>query len=299
LGFTKNKMNLPYIIENYRDNKLLRNEYFNFISKIFPSADFKEWYSKGFWTDKFNPISIIKDGKIISNVSVTQMNIILEGKKLRGLQIGAVGTLPEYRNQGLSRYLMEYVIGKYLNETDVFLLFANETVLDFYPKFGFNRFEEKVFISESNIPKTKFVARKLNIRNESDHLLLQDLINNRMEMTKIFGANDYGHITMWHVLNIHRDNLYYLNDEDAILIMKEENRQLHIYEIICKDYFDLDSTLPKIIESSETDSIKFYFPPDQLNYKYDKTITEDNGLFILGNFELKDKLLKFPETAVT
>ena len=103
-------MNRPDIIENYRDNKLFKNEYFNFISKIFPDADFKEWYSKGFWKYEYNPVSVIKDGKIISNVSVARMNIIVEGRNLRGIQIGAVGTIPEFRNQGLSRILMEHVI---------------------------------------------------------------------------------------------------------------------------------------------------------------------------------------------
>jgi len=287
------------IVKNYRDNELLRNEYYNFISKIFPSADFKDWYSKGFWTDKFNPISIIKDGKIISNVSATLMNIIVEERNVRGIQIGAVGTLPEFRNQGLSRLLMEYVIKKYKDDTDIFLLFANETVLDFYPKFGFKRFEEKVFISEINIPETKPAARKLNIQNEIDFLLLQDLIKNRIEITKIFGAKDYESITMWHVLNIYRDNLYHLEDEDAIFIMKEEKRQLDIYEIICRKYFDIDSTLPKVIGSKNTTSIIFHFPPDQLNYKYDKTINEDNGLFILSDFKFGNDLFKFPETAVT
>jgi len=299
LGFTKNKMNRPDIIENYRDNELLRNEYFNFISKIFPSADFREWHSKGFWRDEYNPVSIIKDGKIISNVSVMLMNIIVEGRNLRGIQIGAVGTVPAYRGQGLSRILMEYVIEKYRNETDIILLFANETVLDFYPKFGFNRFEEKVFISEINIPEPKPAARKLNIQNKSDYLLLQDSISDRVEITKIFSAKDYGSITMWHVLNIYRKNLYYLKDEDAIFIMKEENRQLHLYEIICSKYFDLDSALPKVIKSSETESVKYYFPPDQLNYKYDNTINEDSGLFILGDFEITNEFFKFPETAIT
>jgi len=292
-------MNQPDIIENYRDNELLRNEYYNFISKIFPSADFKEWYAKGFWKDEYNPISIIKDGKLISNVSATLMNIIVEGRILRGIQIGAVGTLPEFRNQGLSRLLMEYVINKYRKSTDIFLLFANETVLDFYPKFGFKRFKEKVFISEINIPETKPAARKLNIQNESDFLLLQDLIKDRIEITKIFGAENYGSITMWHVLNIYRDNLYHLKDEDAIFIVKEEKRQLDIYEIICRKYFDLDAALPKIIESREIDSVKFYFPPDQLKYNYDKIINEDNGLFILSDIKFSNNLFKFPETAIT
>ena len=299
MGFTKNKMNRPDIIENYRDNALLRNEYFNFISTIFPSANFKEWYSKGFWRDEHDPVSIIKDDKIISNVSAAKMNIIVEGKNLKGIQFGAVGTLLEFRNKGLSRFLMEFVIERYKNNIDIFLLFANETVLDFYPKFGFKRFEEKVFISEINIPEPKPAARKLNIQNESDYLLLQNLINNRVEITKIFGAKDYGFITNWHVLNSYHNKLYYLKDEDAIFIMKEKKRQLHLYEIICKKYFDLDSVLPKVIESSETISVKFYFPPDQLNYKYDKIINEDNGLFILGDFEFTNEFFKFPETAIT
>ncbi len=36
------------IIENYRDNEILRNEFHNSISEVFPSISFKEWYSKGF-----------------------------------------------------------------------------------------------------------------------------------------------------------------------------------------------------------------------------------------------------------
>jgi len=292
-------LNRPDIIENYRDNELLRNEYFSLISKIFPDADFKEWYSKGFWKYEYNPVSVIKDGKIISNVSVARMNIIVEGRNLRGIQIGAVGTIPEFRNQGLSRYLMEHVIEKYKNDTDIFFLFANESVLEYYPKFGFKRFKEKVFVSEYNIPQAKPATRKLNIQNESDFLLLQDFINNRVEITKVFGVKDYGFITMWHVLNYHHKNLYYLEDEDAIIIMKEENRQLHLYEIICRKYFNLDSTLPKVIGSSKINYVKFHFPPDLLNYKYDKILDEDNGLFILGDVDFYNEMFKFPETAVT
>ena len=299
MDYAKSIINQSDLVENYRDKKSLRNEYFNFISKLFPSADFKEWYAKGFWNDKYNPVSIINDGRIISNVSAMQMNIIVEEKIYNGLQIGAVGTIPEYRNNGLSRILMEYVIEKYSNDSDIFLLFANETVLDFYPKFGFKRFEEKVFISELNIPKAKFAARKLDIQNEADYSLLQGLLNNRTEITKIFGAKDYGSITMWHVLNIHRNNLYYLQDEDSILIMKEKNKQLHIYEIICKEYLDINSVLPKVIKSQEIKYIKFYFPPDQLNYSYNKIIIEDEGLFVLSNLKLSADPFKFPVTAVT
>ena len=66
------------------------------------------------------------------------MNLIVNDKTVNGIQIGAVGTLPEYRNKGLSKYLMDLVLDKYQDSTDISFLFANETVTEFYPKFGFD-----------------------------------------------------------------------------------------------------------------------------------------------------------------
>ena len=117
------------IIDNYRNNDELRNKYYRFISEVFPGLSFEDWYAKGFWTDNYIPFSIIKSGKIISNVSASIMDTILGGKQYRAVQLGAVGTLPEYRNQGLSRNLIDHVISKYKNSVDFFFLFANETVM--------------------------------------------------------------------------------------------------------------------------------------------------------------------------
>ncbi|GIO00553.1 hypothetical protein J5TS2_12210 [Brevibacillus halotolerans] len=54
-------------------------------------------------------------------------------------------THPDYRNKGLSGKLMHYIIDKYEKECDFIYLFANETVLDFYPKFGFEKLQESSF----------------------------------------------------------------------------------------------------------------------------------------------------------
>ena len=45
------------ISENFRDDVLLRNAFHDFVSQVFPSADFKQWYAKGFWSDDFQQIS--------------------------------------------------------------------------------------------------------------------------------------------------------------------------------------------------------------------------------------------------
>jgi predicted acetyltransferase len=75
---------------------------------VFPRADFKTWYLKGYWSDHYIPHSIIRDNNIIANVSISKMKILINGKCIKGIQLGTVGTLAGYRNQGLSRLLMTH-----------------------------------------------------------------------------------------------------------------------------------------------------------------------------------------------
>ena len=292
------KSNLQ-IVKNYRDNENLRNAYHDFIANVFPSISFREWYSKGFWPENFIPFSILESDKIVSNVSATLMTTILNGKKCQSVQIGAVGTLPEYCNQGLSRELMNYVVNEYKDDIDFFFLHANETVLQFYPKFGFRSIDENLFIAEASIPKANYSARKLNIEVERDYLLLQDFIKNRHILTNIFGAVDYDSITMWHVLNLYQENLYYLENENVIIIKEEKDNALHIIDVLFTKPFDFQLVLPKIIESDSSSLIKYYFPPDHVYFNYDKTLKDKTGLFVLGKFELGNIAFRYPETAVT
>ena len=76
---------------------------------------------------------------------------------------------------------------------------------------------------------------------------------------------------MWHILNLYSNDLYYIEEEDVLIIQQEKNDTLHILDVINRKSFDLVSVLPRIIESDSIKSIEFYFPPDQLNYHYDKT----------------------------
>ncbi|MBT3634757.1 MAG: GNAT family N-acetyltransferase [Candidatus Marinimicrobia bacterium] len=287
------------IIPLDRGNKNQRSEFHKYISVVFPGISFQEWYSKGFWTEKYLPFSIYESGKIISNVSVSFMNIILNDKKVNAIQLGAVGTLPEYRHQGLSRQIMNFVIEKYVNDVDFFFLYSNESTIEFYIKFGFWEMKENIFLAESNIIKPKYTARKLDIRLESDYLLLQNILNDRLTLTRIFGAEKYGFITMWHILNLYQDKLYYLEKEKIIVIKEENNNSLCILDIIFSGSIDMQSLLPKIIESDSIQYIKYSFPPDIVKFSYDTILQEDTGLFILGDMDMGNKPFRFPEMAIT
>lgn len=194
---------------------------------------------------------------------------------------------------------MNKIIEDYQNKVDFFFLHANETVMEFYPKFGFQHLNENLFISNFDCTQNNYSARKLNIDNERDYHILLNLIINRLNMTKVFGAENYGFITMWHVLNLHRDNLYYLEKENAIIIKEEEEDTVYVLDIIFSEPINIMSALPKTIESNSIKKVKYYFPPDILHYKFDEALNVDTGLFILGDIALNDKLFRFPETAVT
>ena len=293
-------MNNYKIHENYRDDQFLRNEFFNLIEKIFPSADFKEWYLKGFWEDNYIPYSILKDNKIVSSVCISEMEIFVKGGLLKGIQFSAVGTLPEYRKQGLSKILMEHVLDKYKASTDIFFLFANDGVLDFYPKFGFKKYDEVVFKSQSNIPEPNFSARQLNIENETDLELVKNLLKKRLPITRLFCAVDFGFITMWHIFNFYSKSLLYLDLENVIFIVTEEDDQLHLWDVIYDKPFDFYPVISKVIKSNSLKSINYYFSPDQLNFEFDETVPYiDSPLFIMGDFKLQGENFKFPATAQT
>ena len=293
-------MSNPAIYEDYRNNAVLRDKFYRFTETVFPGVNFFDWYQQGYWSDQYIPVSIIEDNKIISNVSVARMKILINGEYLSGIQIGAVGTLPEYRNRGLSKSLMDYVLKKYDDLCDIFFLFANDTVLDFYPKFGFNRYHEVIFKAFSENPLSKYSARKLKLLNDSDLSIIKKMISERQILTTRFGAAGYDFITHWHLLNVFYDNLYFLEDEEIIFICDEENNQLHIWDVIYTRPINLSSVIPMIIRNKRLESVLYYFPPDQLSFEYDEVIPDINSyLFVKGKFYLKNGNIKFPMTAQT
>ena len=289
-----------YIIhENIRDNVRLRNGYLEFIQTIFPGLDFKDWYDKGFWNDRYNPFCLTVDGRIISNASASEMNVLIEGEKKRAVQIGAVGTLGKYRKQGYARIIMDYVLERYECSTDMFFLFANESVIDYYPRFGFKRANDVIFKSTSDIPEPDYRARKLDLSNSRDFDLLKKMITNRMILTERFGASGYEYVTFWHLLNLFPHCLHYLQDHNLIAVASQSADQLNVWDLIFTEPIEIDSILPGIM-SEKPDAINFYFSPDIVKFNYDSVFSDDDAvLFVRGDINLPGADFKFPLTAQT
>ncbi|MCO6473496.1 MAG: GNAT family N-acetyltransferase [Melioribacteraceae bacterium] len=276
-------------------NELHIESFHQFIAKIFPGVSFRKWHSNGFWNKNYTAFSFIEKDQIISNICCMWMKLFHNEKIINGVQIGAVGTLPEYRNKGLSRELLKYVKYFYKDNTDLFFLYANERVYDFYKKYDFKLVYEKIFIADANKLSSSAGYRKLNIENKNDYKFLIDSLKTSRPVTKIFGAYDYWYLTMWHVFNNYKNDLYYFDELKTVSLQKLVEDTLHIHEVFSSSPI----TLADIAIKNSTDKVKVYFPPDQVKYEVRKIDKEDTGLFVLGNIDLENLEFRFPPTAYT
>lgn len=123
------------IIHGYRSNKALRDS-FNVLAEQTFGLNFENWYRLGYWGDNYDPWSVVIDGRVVANVSVNRTDLVIGGERKHLLQLGTVMTAEDCRGKGFSRAIMEH-LEPLLSSADGVYLFGNDSVVDFYPKFGF------------------------------------------------------------------------------------------------------------------------------------------------------------------
>ncbi|MEX1030692.1 MAG: GNAT family N-acetyltransferase [Paenibacillaceae bacterium] len=219
-------------IKDYKGIEQYRLSFNELAHRTF-GIDFESWYQRGCWNDRYINYSFLHEHKVIANVSVNLMDIILDRQVYSAVQIGTVMTDPAYRNQGLSRRLMEIVIEKYRTSCNFMYLFANKSVLNFYSKFGFTQALEPTYSFDlkpvvTNIP----IIRKLNIHSQEDWNLLLKLHSLRTPISSQCGVMNAEGIFTWYCLNVFSDDIYVLEDLSTVVIYQQEGHLLHLYDIV-------------------------------------------------------------------
>lgn len=247
--------------KDYKNDEKLR-ESFNELATLVFGIHFEEWYQKGYWNQRYIPFSYTRENKVIANVSVNLLDFVIKGKKKRAIQIGTVMTHPNYRNQGLSAYLMNKVLEDYKHQYDYMYLFANKTVLDFYPKFGFTPFDEYQFSMDYYSSQIDSIGiRKLDSTKSEDLNFIYKFASERIPVSKSFATENSQGLLMFHCIYVFGDHLYYLENEDAIVIFKQEGEQVDIFDIVSKKDVNIESILSKIT-NSDHNKIVFHYMPD-------------------------------------
>ena len=228
-----------------RDNTTLRKSFFSLARQTF-DLDFEPWYQCGGWQDRYLPHALVCGEQVAANVSVNRMDFQLDGRRRTYLQLGTVMTHPDYRGMGLSRFLMEWILQNWSDRCDGIYLFANDTVLDFYPKFGFLPAAEAQIFSPSS-PQQPIPLRRINPDNPKDRALLIQSYRRSNPFSAFSMENNEG-LLLFYALGPFRHFLYTPPEENAVAILEEDGDTLFCHELLGEWSGSLFQTLNRLTQ---------------------------------------------------
>lgn len=276
----------------------LHDAFLSFVPRVFPSISFRRWYELNGWAAEYRAFAIMDGDQIIANVSVQRTELIIDGRPRVGWQLGAVGVLAEHRGRGLQRTLLQHVLDQ-LEHDDVVFLFANEDVLDFYPLFGFRRVTEWLYGAEHLVEPAVGNLRRMSIDSAKDRGLLARLAATTVPVTQRFGARNYGDVLLWYWSNYHRDDFYYHEFDDAIVVAEQDMEVLRVLDVLAAKTIDLESYLPQLV-TERVDHVEFGFTPERIWPRAEPLFEyPESPLFVLGDVELPKAAFKFPVLSQT
>ena len=219
-----NDKKYKFVIRTGEDDKFRIS--FNVLTKKTFGFDFEQWYQYGYWKNQFLPYSLMDGDVVVSNVSVNIMDFGVFGKPKRYIQLGTVMTDVAYRNRGLSRVIMEKIIEEWKDKCDLLYLFANDSVLDFYPKFGFD------------VLKQYQCTKPISKHGENG-------LVKKLDMT---------------------DSVYYIQDYDAVIIANFEGDTIEVLNVFCKEDISLDKMLDYLVDENIKREKLYFTPKETDSY---------------------------------
>ncbi len=262
-------------------NEQIRLSFNNLAQKTF-RLNFETWYQNGYWEKGYIPHVLLDNSLVVANVSVNIINTIWKSQKKCYIQLGTVMTDIEYRNKGLARFLINKVLEEWTDKCDAVYLFANGSVRDFYPKFGFVTAIE--YQSEMPINKTQGTVKKLDMSSAQDRVFLLSKYAESNPFSVLPMLDNAG-LFMFYCTQFMIDNIYYIEKYDAIVIAEYKDDNLLCFDIFCSNDKDLSDIL-SIMATERTKNVVFGFTPKQAcDYKISQFNQEDTTLFVLNSKE--------------
>lgn len=291
-------MNELVFIKDYKDIEKYRVSFNELAQRSF-DIHFEEWYQRGCWNDRYICYSYADGDRVIANVSVNVMDIVVNNEIHEAIMIGTVMTDEAYRNQGLSRKLMEIVIEEYQQKCSFMYLYANRSVLDFYPKFGFRKVQEPEFYSVINTQEAldhRPYIRKLNVTEAQDWELVMRYYASRRVRHSTCDAIHAEGIFSWYCLHVFDDHLYFIEELDAIVIFMQDGNSIQLFDVLSPKQIDLSQVVNRIA-TEQTERVYYQFHPEQGGFRVEYPEALDDNLFILPNRLQSLDHIKLPKIA--
>ncbi len=275
-------------VTDVREDTTLRQA-FNALTRQTFGFDFEGWYGAGHWGDLYIPHALWDGEKIISNISVNLMNFVVDGTVKKYIQLGTVMTDADCRGKGFNREIMERILDKYAGTVDGIYLFANDRVLDYYPKFDFTPVKEYEYYMPCQTweDALAYEVEPVDWADEKQCRKLYEKIkrcaaaetpnpNDALYMLENLGlyqfwlAADYG------------ESVFYLPKEDAYVIAEAGEERLHIIQMIGDQRLDI-RRLAKTLGGESAEAVLGFTPMEKEALQVREHEEEDTTLFILGS----------------
>lgn len=291
-------------VKDVRNNDILRKSFNELTRKTF-GFDFVKWYERGHWQDKYIPHVLVDGDKVVSNVSVNLMSFMVDGEMKSFIQLGTVMTGKEYRGQGLNRYIMEHIMEEYRDKVDGIYLFGNDSVLEYYPKFGFKQAKEYEYSlrvesitdnSAEKLHRKAYTIHKINMSDAKACEKFYEAVNESYNSNDgFYMCNNLGLYQFW-LASEFKNSIYHVPEMDAYVVADKNGSSLMINQIFSKKKLDFEqlavsfSYVGDVTDGNRIEEIKFGFTPiDKADYEVRGHKEEDCTLFIIG--EELEKLL--------
>lgn len=284
------------LVSNFKKDDKLRSS-FNKLTENTFGFNFEKWYEHGYWSDNYIPYSLVdKNKNVVSNISVNIIDFIVSGETKRYIQLGTVMTDEKCRGNGLSKALMEIVLSEWKTKSDMIYLFANDTVLDFYPKFKFKKSNEYQYLLDlsydfSNI----FNLKKLDMKNYKDREFIYKKVCESLPQYDVAMLN-YPSLDMFYFTYFMSESIYYIEQYDALIICDFEEDTIYIHSIYSDKDIDLKAIINHIPRDKQDKVVLGFAPNDISSYKREILKEDDSTLFVYSDNEnvIEANYLRFP-----
>jgi GNAT superfamily N-acetyltransferase len=280
--------------KNFKDNKEIRVSYNNLTRQTY-GFDFEEWYQNGYWGDEYIPYALLDGDKVVSSILVSIIDFLILGEKKRFIQIGTVMTDKEYRKQGLSRFIMERILDEWRDKCDLIYLYANDSVLDFYPKFGFIEANEYQHSREVDENFNTLSIKKLDMTDIANRSFLLSKIKGSVPISKIAMPGNES-LPMFYCTSFMSQNVYYIEAQDSIVVAEFDEGIIYLYDVFASQDVSLNNVIEAMADKSISKVVFGFTPIDTDSCDVDVLKEENTTLFVLGDIAdcLKNNQLMFP-----
>ena len=161
-------------------------------------------------------------------------------------------------------------------------LYANDSVTEFYPMFGFVPANEYRY--SLPIPKRAETFRRLDLSVQND----LDLLVKKYKESNPFSVltmEDDIEIMMFHCITFLRDCIYYIEKYDAVVIAKQDGQEMFCYDIYASSQTSIDRILGAIALPDFCTATLGFTPKGSSGYRVEKANEEDTTLFVLEGME--------------